>query len=169
VATAFFGTPLDLEEISWHRYGEFNPLSFAAAKFRLKTPSTTALMFASGKIVCTGAPSEESAHQAIVKYFKMVHSVVPTAACLDFCIENIVGTGFLGHAVLMETFFDWLKSQGFVTAMFSPELFPGLRFVPKDIIRTLPPTKVLLFRGGNVVICGVRDCVALPLNALPHD
>ena len=44
VATAFFGTPLDLEEISWKKYGEFNPLSFAAAKFRLKTPSTTALI-----------------------------------------------------------------------------------------------------------------------------
>jgi transcription initiation factor TFIID TATA-box-binding protein len=87
VATAFFGTPLDLEEISWKKYGEFNPLSFAAAKFRLKTPSTTALMFASGKIVCTGAPSEDSAHEAIMKYFKMVHSVVPSAVCLDICIE----------------------------------------------------------------------------------
>jgi TATA-box binding protein (TBP) (component of TFIID and TFIIIB) len=69
------------------KYGEFNPLSFAAAKFRLKTPSTTALMFASGKIVCTGAPSEDSAHEAIMKYFRMVHSVVPSAVCLDICIE----------------------------------------------------------------------------------
>jgi transcription initiation factor TFIID TATA-box-binding protein len=91
VATAFFGAPLDLEEISWKKHGEFNPLSFAASKFRLKTPSTTALMFASGKIVCTGAPSEESAHEAILKYYRMVQSVVPEACCLDFVIENIVG------------------------------------------------------------------------------
>jgi transcription initiation factor TFIID TATA-box-binding protein len=113
-------------------------------------------MFASGKIVCTGAPSEESASHAIMKYFSMVHSVVPTAVCLDICIENIVGTAFLGHAVDMIATFEWLKSQGYLTAMYTPELFPGLRFVPKDIIRHLPPTKVLLFRGGNVVICGVR-------------
>jgi len=44
-------------------------------------------MFASGKIVCTGAPSEDSAHEAIMKYSKMVHSVVPSAVCLDICIE----------------------------------------------------------------------------------
>ena len=41
--------------------------------------------------------------------------------------------------------------------MYSPELFPGLRFVPKDIVRGLPPTKVLLFRAGNVVICGAKN------------
>lgn len=105
------------------KYGEFNPLSFAAAKFRLKTPSTTALMFASGKIVCTGAPSEDSAHEAIMKYFKMVHSVVPSAVCLDICIENIVGTGFLGFAVDMNKTFEWLKSQvvfklGFISLLY---------------------------------------------------
>jgi transcription initiation factor TFIID TATA-box-binding protein len=157
VATAFFGAPLDLEEISWKKHGEFNPLSFAAAKFRLKTPSTTALMFASGKIVCTGAPSEDSAHEAILKYFRMVQSVVPSATCLDVAIENIVGTAYLGHAVDMNRTFEWLKSQGYITAMYSPELFPGLRFVPRDIVRDLPPTKVLLFRGGNVVICGAKN------------
>jgi hypothetical protein len=52
-----------------------------------------------------------------MSYFKMVHSVVPSAVCLDIAIENIVGTAFLGHAVDMNKTFEWLKSQGYVTAM----------------------------------------------------
>jgi len=156
VATAFFGTQLDLEEISWKKYGEFNPSSFAAAKFRLSSPSTTALIFASGKIVCTGGASEESAEVAILKYFRMVNSVDPKAVCIDICIENIVGTGYLGHAINLHDTFAWLKSEGYVTAMYSPELFPGLRFVPKDLAPYLPPTKVLVFQEGNVVICGAK-------------
>jgi transcription initiation factor TFIID TATA-box-binding protein len=156
VATAFFGTNLDLEEISWKKFGEFNPSSFAAAKFRLSSPSTTALIFASGKIVCTGAASEDSAIVAILKYFQMVNSVDSHAVCLDICIENIVGTAYLGHALNLQATFDWLKSQGYVTAMYSPELFPGLRFVPRDLAPRLPPTKVLVFQEGNVVICGAK-------------
>ena len=40
--------------------------------------------------------------------------------------------------------------------MYSPELFPGLRFVPKDIDSRLPSTKALVFQEGNVVICGAK-------------
>ena len=156
VATAFFGTQLDLEEISWKKHGEFNPSSFAAAKFRLSSPSTTALIFASGKIVCTGAASEDSAEVAILKYFRMVNSVDVKAVCIDICIENIVGTAYLGHAINLHQTFAWLKSQGYVGAMYSPELFPGLRFVPQDLAPYLPPTKVLVFQEGNVVICGAK-------------
>jgi transcription initiation factor TFIID TATA-box-binding protein len=156
VATAFFGTSLDLEEISWKKYGEFNPSSFAAAKFRLQAPATTALIFASGMIVCTGAPSEESALVAITKYYRMVSEVSPKAVCLNVVIQNIVGTAYLGHAVDLQQTFEWLQSQGHMNAIYDPELFPGLRFVPRDILPTLPSTKVLIFSEGNIVICGAK-------------
>lgn len=157
VATAFFGTTLDLEELSWKKHGEFNPSSFAAAKFRLQTPATTALIFASGMIVCTGAPSEESALVAITKYYRMVCECEPKATCLNVVIQNIVGTAFLGHGVNLREAFQWLQSQGYMNAIYDPELFPGLRFVPKDILVDLPSTKVLVFSEGNVVICGAKS------------
>lgn len=83
VATAFFGKRIDLEEVSWRLCAEFNPATFAAAKIRLRNPATTALLFASGKIVCTGAASEFSAYVAILKYFRMVNSVTRDVHCLD--------------------------------------------------------------------------------------
>jgi transcription initiation factor TFIID TATA-box-binding protein len=156
VATAFFGTLLDLEEISWKKYGEFNPSSFAAAKFRLQSPATTALIFASGMVVCTGAPSEESALVAITKYYRMISEVAPNALCLNVVIQNIVGTAHLGHAVDLHKTFEWLQSQGHMNAIYDPELFPGLRFVPKDIVQTLQSVKVLLFSDGNIVMCGAK-------------
>jgi transcription initiation factor TFIID TATA-box-binding protein len=170
VATAYFGTRLDLEELSWRKHGEFNPRSFAAAKLRLRSPSSTALVFASGKIVCTGAPSESAAHVAVMTYYKMVSEVIPRAVVLDVCIENIVGTGFVGHCVDLRAAYEWLKEYGCVKSMYSPELFPGLRFEIRDFVggarASLPSlgnevakleTKILVFREGNVVICGAKN------------
>jgi len=156
VATAYFGTSLDLEELSWKKHGEFNPSSFAAAIFRLQTPATTALIFASGMVVCCGAPSEASALVAITKYYRMVADVSPYALCLNVAIQNIVGTGHLGHHLNLDTALEWLQSQGYMNGIYDPELFPGLRFVPKDVLRASPVTKVMVFSEGNVVICGAK-------------
>ncbi|MBE35219.1 MAG: hypothetical protein CMI16_06650 [Opitutaceae bacterium] len=167
VATAFFGTRLDLEEISWRKQGEFNPRSFAAAKLRLRSPSSTALVFASGKIVCTGSGSEAAAHVAVMTYYKMVSEVAPRAVLLDMRIENIVGTGYVGHALDLRAAYEWLKGYGCVKTMYSPELFPGMRFEIRSIAARVAPnvdardvrkvdTKVLAFQEGNVVICGAK-------------
>ena len=112
VATAFFGQRIDLEEISWRLNAEFNPSTFAAAKLRLKKPSTTALLFASGKLVCTGAASEFSAHVAILKYYRMVNSITRNIHCLDVCIENMVGTAYLGYNIDLKKVFESLNAQG---------------------------------------------------------
>ena len=165
VATAYFGTSLDLAEISWKKYGEFNPTSFAAAKFRLRVPSTTALIFASGMVVCTGAASEESAFVAIMKYYQMVSEIVPQAVCLNIRIENIVGTAYIGYPINLKTISEKLQQIGCMNTIYDPELFPGLRLSLKDFNCTelakkpnyVPvTTKVLLFSEGNVVICGAK-------------
>ena len=68
VATVDLGCPLDLKTIAMHaRNAEYNPKRFAAAIVRIKDPKTTALIFASGKMVCTGAKSEDFARLAAKK------------------------------------------------------------------------------------------------------
>lgn len=54
VATVSFQTQLDLPRIAWEYHGEYNPSAFAAVQLRLPDPRTTALIFSSGKMVCTG-------------------------------------------------------------------------------------------------------------------
>ena len=56
VATANLGCELNLKHIALQaRNAEYNPKRFAAVIMRIRNPRTTALIFRSGKIVCTGA------------------------------------------------------------------------------------------------------------------
>jgi TATA-box binding protein (TBP) (component of TFIID and TFIIIB) len=53
---------LDLKTIALHaRNAEYNPKRFAAVIMRIRDPKTTALIFASGKMVVTGAKSRRFA------------------------------------------------------------------------------------------------------------
>lgn len=53
------GCHLNLKKIALAaRNSEYNPKRFAALIMRIRQPRTTALIFSSGKMVCTGAKSE---------------------------------------------------------------------------------------------------------------
>ncbi len=55
VATVNLDCRLDLKTIALHaRNAEYNPKRFAAVIMRIREPKTTALIFASGKMVVTG-------------------------------------------------------------------------------------------------------------------
>lgn len=54
------GQKLDLRQIALRCNNvEYKPKRFAAAIMRIRDPKTTALIFASGKMVCTGAKTEQ--------------------------------------------------------------------------------------------------------------
>jgi len=56
VCTVNLACKLDLKKIALHaRNAEYNPKRFAAVIMRIRDPRTTALIFSSGKMVCTGA------------------------------------------------------------------------------------------------------------------
>ena len=65
VATVNLDCRLDLKTIALHaRNAEYNPKRFAAVIMRIREPKTTALIFASGKMVVTGAKSEDDSKLA---------------------------------------------------------------------------------------------------------
>jgi hypothetical protein len=65
---------------------------FAAVIMRIRDPKTTALIFASGKMVVTGAKSEDDSRLASRKYARIVQKLGFEAKFLDFKIQNIVGS-----------------------------------------------------------------------------
>ena len=78
---------LDLKQIALHaRNAEYNPKRFAAVIMRLRDPKTTALIFASGKMVCTGAKSEEDSNRAARKYAKIIQKIGFQVKFRDFKI-----------------------------------------------------------------------------------
>jgi transcription initiation factor TFIID TATA-box-binding protein len=73
VSTVNLECPLNLKDIALQaRNAEYNPRRFAAVVMRLRKPKTTALVFASGKMVCTGAKTENESRIAARKYARII-------------------------------------------------------------------------------------------------
>ncbi|KNE58749.1 TATA-box-binding protein 2 [Allomyces macrogynus ATCC 38327] len=148
VATVNLDVKLDLKNIALHaRNAEYNPKRFAAVIMRIREPKTTALIFASGKMVVTGAKSEDLSRLAARKYARIIQKLGFKAKFTDFKIQNIVGSCDVKFPIRLE---GLAYSHGQFSS-YEPELFPGL------IYRMLKPKIVLLiFVSGKIVLTGAK-------------
>lgn len=148
VSTVNFDCKLDLRKIALHaKNAEYNPKRFAAVIMRIREPKTTALIFSSGKMVCTGAKSEADSETAARKYAKTVKKLGFDVKFKEFTIQNIVGSASVNFAINLEV----LQNQHGKFCTFDPEIFPGL------IYRMVQPKIVLLiFCSGKVVLTGAK-------------
>ena len=127
---------------------EYNPKKFAAATARIVDPRTTALCFASGNMVCTGAKSEVLARLAARKYVYVLQCCGFDVQFHDFKIQNLVASTDVGGLLML----DEMATAYGACAGYEPDMFPGL------VLRLTEPKVVYLcFRSGKVVITGARD------------
>ena len=148
VATVNLNCKLDLRSIALQaRNAEYNPKRFAAVIMRIRDPKTTALIFASGKMVVTGAKSENASKIASQKYAKIINKLGFNAQFTDFRIQNIVSSCDLKFCIKLEG----LAYAHTNFCSYEPELFPGL------IYRMVKPKIVLLiFVSGKIVLTGAK-------------
>ena len=91
LATVNLSARLDLKTIALHaRNAEYNPKRFAAVIMRIREPKTTALVFASGKMVVTGAKSEDDSRLASRKYARIIQKLGFNAKFTVCCVGLIV-------------------------------------------------------------------------------
>ncbi|KAI5168473.1 transcription initiation factor TFIID TATA-box-binding protein [Pancytospora epiphaga] len=148
VATVNLNCKLDLKNIALHaRNAEYNPKRFAAVIMRIRDPKTTALIFASGKMVVTGAKSEKASKIASQRYAKIIHKLGFNAQFTEFKVQNIVSSCDLKFCIKLEG----LAYAHSNYCSYEPELFPGL------IYRMVKPKIVLLiFVSGKIVLTGAK-------------
>lgn len=148
IATVDLGCRLDPKTIALHaRNAEYNPKRFAAVIMRIREPKTTALIFASGKMVITGAKSEDDSKLASRKHARIILKLGFDAKFADFKIHNIVGSCDVKFCVRLEG----LASRHHIFSSYEPELFPGL------IYRMMKPKVVLLISvSGKIVLTGAK-------------
>ncbi|KAF2297639.1 hypothetical protein GH714_001832 [Hevea brasiliensis] len=92
VSTVNLDCKLDLKQIALQaRNAEYNPKRFAAVIMRIREPKTTALIFASGKMVCTvqKVSSSQNWQQEVCSNYPKLGF---PAKFKDFKIQNIVGS-----------------------------------------------------------------------------
>ena len=148
VASASVNQKMDLNEIT-RKFAdvEYHPDQFPGLVFRLKSPKTATLIFSSGKMVCTGAKSEEmavKAVQTVVKQLRKGGIKIKKDAVIT--VQNIVAAINLGGKIHLEQ-----AARKLPRSMYEPEQFPGL------IHRMLDPkTVILLFASGKLVCTGAK-------------
>ena len=164
VATVQLGCPLDLKQIVMKaRNAEYNPKRFAAVIMRIRDPKTTALIFASGKMVCTGAKSEETCRTASRKYVRIIQKCEFPAQFQEFKIQNIVGSCDVKFPIRLEGLALHPIHAAF--SSYEPEIFPGLIY--KMVV---PKVVLLIFVSGKVVLTGAktRDDINTAFESMYH-
>jgi transcription initiation factor TFIID TATA-box-binding protein len=114
---------------------------------RIREPRTTALIFASGKLVVTGAKSEDDSKLASRKFARIIQKLGFGASYTDFKIQNIVASCDIKFPIRLES----LSSHHHNFCSYEPEIFPGL------VYKMLKPKIVLLiFVSGKIVLTGAK-------------
>jgi transcription initiation factor TFIID TATA-box-binding protein len=148
VASATINQKLDLVDIT-EKFPdvEYNPEQFPGAVFRIKEPRTATLLFNSGKMVCTGAKSEEMSVKAVNTVVqKLRKGKIKIKNEPIVTIQNIVSSINLKGKVTLEQ-----AARTLPRSMYEPEQFPGL------IHRMLDPkTVILIFASGKLVCVGAK-------------
>lgn len=76
VATVNLGCDLNLQKINFRtRNSEYNPSRFHGVIMRIRSPRCTALIFRSGKVVCTGARNEADANLGARKFARILQKL----------------------------------------------------------------------------------------------
>ncbi|MFB6076365.1 MAG: TATA-box-binding protein [Candidatus Aenigmatarchaeota archaeon] len=149
VASASLNVKVPLNQLVAQLPGtEYEPEQFPGLVYRMQDPKAAALIFSSGKIVCTGATSSESAKEAIDKVVEGIRSIgVDVERAFDIEIQNIVASTKLESTLnLNEIAFSLRNTE------YEPEQFPGLVYRIED-----PKVAFLLFGSGKVVCTGGRS------------
>jgi transcription initiation factor TFIID TATA-box-binding protein len=148
VASATIDQKLDLYKIQ-DKFPdvEYNPDIFPGAVFRLKNPKSSTLLFSTGKMVCTGTKSKESAVKAVgIVVQKLRKKRIRIKKDAIVTVQNIVSSINLGGKIHLER-----AARTLPRSMYEPEQFPGL------IHRMLDPkTVILIFASGKLVCTGAK-------------
>src|SRR3989337_2947190 len=76
VVSASLGHDIPLEKMAATLSNtEYNPEQFPGLVLRVTDPKTSALIFSSGKVVCTGARSMEKVHESIKEIIKSLEKI----------------------------------------------------------------------------------------------
>jgi len=151
VVTCNINCPIHLPCIvARYPFCEWNKKKFAALTLRFSSPKTTCLIFASGRIVCTGGNSMHAVRLALLQASVLIRDAgYPAATVKSFAVQNIASSFAFPHGALdLEALFCEHPAQ----TSYEPELFPALVFRPQ-----VKGVVYLIFESGRVVITGSRS------------
>jgi len=173
------GKDIPMDKISKELHeAEYKPESFPGVVYRVKDPKTAALIFSSGKIVCTGARSPDFARIAVNKVVDDMRALnIDMPTDYHTGVENIVASTQIEAKEKLNLEHIAYNLEN---AEYEPEQFPGLVYRISD-----PRVAFLLFGTGKIICTGARkeeeihaalakfkenlESLGIPVNALKSD
>ncbi len=127
---------------------DYNPETFPGLILKIDVPKASALLFSSGKIICTGTKSLSEARTAIDVIVDKLEAIgLKVKGEPDIEVQNMVASGDVGGRLnLNEIMIKFDNTE------YDPEQFPGL-------VYKLPNSHItfLLFGTGKIVITGAKS------------
>ncbi len=127
---------------------EYNPEQFPGLVIRIKDPKTSALIFSSGKVVCTGARTLEKVNESmekIIDSLKRINIDITVKPKIE--VQNVVASGSIGMDLNLNKLAMKLDNTEY-----EPEQFPGLVYKLNEARATF-----LLFSNGKIVCTGTKS------------
>lgn len=127
---------------------EYNPEQFPGLVIRIREPKTSALIFSSGKVVCTGARTLQKVDESLQQIIKSLEKInIKINIKPKINVQNIVASGSVGMDLNLNVLAMKLENTEY-----EPEQFPGL-------VYKLPQAKAtfLLFSNGKIVCTGTKS------------
>ena len=129
---------------------EYNPEQFPGLVIRIKEPKTSALIFSSGNVVCTGAKTLKEVDESLKKIIKALTKInIKITIKPEITVQNIVASGSIGMILNLNVLAMRLNN-----IEYEPEQFPGLvyKLMTQDVKATF-----LLFSNGKIVCTGTKS------------
>ena len=150
VASANLNATLDLYNLAITIPNiEYEPEQFPGAILKLKEPKVSMLLFKNGKVICSGAASENEIELGIKKASKLIHEIQRSVKILrkvEYNVVNLVATANLNMTLDL-----FSLAMGLDNVEYEPEQFPGA------ILRIdEPKITLLLFKNGKVICAGAK-------------
>ena len=151
VASTGIGQELDLQSVAMDLEGaDYDPEQFPGLVYRTQDPKSAALIFRSGKIVCTGAKSTDAVRESLDIVFDELRDLqIPVEDEPEIIVQNIVSSADLGRNLNLNAIAIGL---GLENIEYEPEQFPGLVYRLDE-----PEVVALLFGSGKLVITGGKQ------------
>ncbi|MDH7518117.1 MAG: TATA-box-binding protein [Candidatus Thermoplasmatota archaeon] len=128
---------------------KYNPDEFPGLILHFEEQKTAALIFSSGKVICTGAKSIEQAKETITTLIsEMKKNGIDTPDEIEVITQNIVASADLKKDLQLSSIAKGLLLEN---VEYEPEQFPGLVYKMSDI-----GAVILLFSSGKMVCTGAK-------------
>ena len=151
VATTHLANRFDIQHLaSLIKDCKYDPNEFSGLALNFRHPKTAALIFPSGRVVCTGAKNMDQLEDLINRAIDQIEkagSKIPEEPEVE--IQNIIATSSINKTLNLGAV---AKSKIIENMKFNPEKFPGLVIKMEN-----PRAVVLLFSSGKIVCTGTKN------------